>query len=111
MAKAPSDPNAFTNKSLLYSPTLSLHDDAHYKALGPQPLVVVGLWAKNGYWNPDTIYALHEAINMIARHQLGKRPIRDLRKARDLIDYVIDNLTGDGPVSDPVSDPNRGRES
>ena len=65
-------------------------DDDHYAVLDIQPIEVVEAWSKT--WPAGIAYHLSEALYMMARLHTKRQPIRDLKKARWLLDRAIGKL-------------------
>lgn len=71
-------------------------DDDHYAKLTIQPMDVVESWSI--FWRSTYAYYLGEAIHMIARTGTKGQPLRDLKKARWLLDQAIRIQEGKLPV-------------
>jgi hypothetical protein len=65
-------------------------DDAHYAKLAVQPKDAVRAWSV--HWPSTIAYELGEAVRMIARAGTKGQMVRDLKKARWLLDEAVREL-------------------
>ena len=63
------------------------HNDDHYAKLSVQPMDVVDSWSI--YWRSTYAYYLGEAVHMIARVGTKGQSLRDLKKAKWLLEQAI----------------------
>ncbi len=71
---------------------MTRHDDSHYRELEPQPSEVIAGWSETAHWPRRYIHTIGETIYAIVRAWRKGQTVRDLKKARSNLDWLIGQI-------------------